>query len=210
MGPQFAFEILRNIDCFALIISYISIMTWHILFNVRIDQFANPDLCPSNHQRGQGVHDKEIYQRQVPSKTVFWITSSCVSCFGAIDGTQDDQSQIRWDKIEILWKERWSTILHLRSSICICICVIVFVFLYLYSYLYLRDENSLEGEMFNHSRSSISGQWEPQHIASFVLVHRELLFILHPRSIVFVRKTFTQIDAACSSGLTTNHPRVKS
>ena len=114
MGPQYAFEILRNIDCFALIISYISIMTWHILFNVRIDQFANPDLCPSNHQRGQGVHDKEIYQRQVSSKTVFWINSSCVSCFGAIDGTQDDQSQIRWDRIEILWRERWSTILHSR------------------------------------------------------------------------------------------------
>ena len=139
-------------------------MSWHIFSNVRIDQFAKSDLCPSNPHRGQEVHDEEIYKRQVPPKTVFWITPSCVSCFGAIDGTQDDQSHIRWGKIEILWRERWSTILH--------------------------------------SRSSISGQWEPQHIASFVFVHRELLFILHPRSIVFVRKTFIQIDAACSSGLT--------
>ena len=123
-------------------------MSWHIFSNVRIDQFAKSDLCPSNPHRGQEVHDEEIYKRQVPPKTVFWITPSCVSCFGAIDGTQDDQSHIRWGKIEILWRERWSTILHSRSSI--CICVIIFVFLHLYLYLSLRDENSLEGEMVNH------------------------------------------------------------
>ena len=207
MGPQYAFEILRNIDCFALIISYISIMTWHILFNVRIDQFANPDLCPSNHQRGQGVHDKEIYQRQVSSKTVFWINSSCVSCFGAIDGTQDDQSQIRWDKIEILWKERWSTVLHLRSPIFICICVIVFVFLYLYLYLYLCDENSLEGEMFNHPALKII------YLRSVRTAAHCLLFFVYSASSFdrFCEKDIcSQIDAACSSGLIINHPRVKS